>query len=200
MNGSAGISTTSNVRVFFRLFVSQSFDTDYHPSTAYSSDPPVGLPKSPRVGIDSNGTVTSFPFFATGNYEASPVNKDYSNDSVNNRALTNGAKGAVWAYYGCYLNVYDQQNTLNGKALPLVGDHHCLVAQIAYDGSPIPPPTSSRSLSPRNCDKLAQRNLQITPSDNPGPASAHVVPQMFDAFPTASFLDGEPRQFAELPR
>lgn len=37
-----------------------------------------------------------------------------------------------------------------------------------------------------NCDKLAQRNLQITCSDNPGPPAGHRVPQTFDLRPSGS--------------
>ena len=34
-------------------------------------------------------------------------------------------------------------------------------------------------------DKLAQRNLQVTHSDNPGPAATHRIPQTFDIRPSA---------------
>ena len=45
----------------------------------------------------------------------------------------------VWVYYGCFLNVYDPANVINGQPVQtlLNGTHHCLVAQIAYDGAPI---------------------------------------------------------------
>ena len=85
----------------------------------------------------------------------------------------------MWAYYGCFLDVYD---TANNSKFP--GTHHCIVAQIACDQAPIVNP-SGITLSPSNSDKLAQRNLQITLSGNPGPASTHRIPQAFDLRPTA---------------
>ncbi len=66
------------------------------------------------------------------------------------------------------------------------------MAQIAYNQAPIPTNLAGGvEMSPENCDKLAQRNLQITYSDNPGPAAAHRIPQTFDARPS--------RQLATMP-
>ena len=65
------------------------------------------------------------------------------------------------------------------------GTHHCLVAEIAYDGAPIVN-QGGVTMSPANSDKLAQRNLQVTHSDNPGPADTHRVPQTFDARPSVA--------------
>ena len=88
----------------------------------------------------------------------------------------------MWAYFGCFLNVYDGSNVIDGKPVQawLNGTHHCLVAQIAYDGAPI-----FNGATPEGSDKLAQRNLQVTHSDNPGPAAAHRIPQTFDIRPSA---------------
>ncbi len=68
----------------------------------------------------------------------------------------------------------------------LTGTHHCLVAQIAFDDAPIEN-SNGITKSPENSDKLAQRNLQITPSDNPGPPATHRMPQTFDLRPSAAF-------------
>ena len=59
------------------------------------------------------------------------------------------------------------------------GTHHCIVAQIAYDDAPIP-----SGVSPMSWDQLAQRNLQFTAVDNPGPAATHRAPQTFDIRPS----------------
>ena len=61
----------------------------------------------------------------------------------------------------------------------LPGTHHCVVAQIAYDDAPIP-----TGVSPLSWDQLAQRNLQFTSIDNPGPATTHRAPQTFDTRPS----------------
>ena len=84
-------------------------------------------------------------------------------------------------YYGCFLNFYDPANTVNGQQVQalLPGTHHCIVAQIAYDDAPIP-----TGVSPMSWDQLAQRNLQFTVVDNPGPAETHRAPQTFDMRPS----------------
>jgi hypothetical protein len=91
----------------------------------------------------------------------------------------------VWAYFGCFLNVYDPANMVNGSPVQalLAGTHHCIVAQIAYDDAPIVN-AGGVTMSPENSDKLAQRNLQITHSDNPGAVDTHRVPQTFDVRPS----------------
>lgn len=185
LNGSANSSSVKNVRVFFRLFVTQSCDTDYDPNSTYPSTPDsAGQPGGPLLG---SGGVT-IPFFATGNYTANSDfggNADYTASSVNNHPIQIGSTGAVWAYYGCYLNVYPTNNTVNGKAVlaQLAGTHHCLVAQIAFDDAPIVN-SNGTTESPENSDKLAQRNLQITLSNNPGSPATHRIPQTFDLRPS----------------
>jgi len=188
LSDAPGSTTADNVKVFFRLFATETSDTDYLPSSTYPSTLDASsLPASPLIGI---GDVT-IPFFATGNYETNgdfAVNTDYSANSVNNQAITVGASGEVWAYYGCYLNFYAPANTIGGTPVLslLPSSHCCLVAQIAYDDAPIP--TSGPTIaSPENSDKLAQRNLAVTLSDNPGPPETHRVPQTFDVRPSATF-------------
>ena len=95
----------------------------------------------------------------------------------------------MWAYFGCFLNVYDPGNVVNGAAVQalLAGTHHCLVAEIAYDGAPI---VNANGIvaTPESSDKLAQRNLQLTLSDNPGGADTHRVPQTFDLKPGVAIV------------
>jgi Pro-kumamolisin, activation domain len=185
LNDTPGSTTSDNVKVFFRLFATETSDTDYLPSWTYPSTPDTsGLPAAPLIGI---GDVT-IPFFATGNYEANgdfTRNVDYSANSVNNTPITVGASGEVWAYFGCYLNVYATGNTIGGASVLslLPSSHCCLVAEIAYDDAPIPT-TGPTTPSPQNSDKLAQRNLAVTLSDNPGPPETHRVPQTFDVRPS----------------
>jgi hypothetical protein len=61
--------------------------------------------------------------------------------------------------------------------------HHCLVAQIAYNGASIVF-DGGRAAGPMNSDKLAPRDLQITLSNNPGPKPTHRIPQSFDTNPS----------------
>jgi hypothetical protein len=178
LRGSSG-AKADNVRVFFRLFATQSNDTDYDPNGTYAfSADSAGLPGSPKVGAGN----TTFPFFATANFASQT---DYTQNGANNQTLTiPDNSDSLWAYYGCFLNLYDQNNTFNNQQIQtyLAGSHHCLVAQIAFDDAPIP-----TGVSPLSWDQLAQRNLQFTASDNPGPASTHRVPQTFDCRPSKGY-------------
>jgi len=174
-----GTSAGIPVKCFFRLFTSNSPNTDYAPSTSYAVDSVSG---DPVVAPDQS----SIPFFASGDYESnsdSTKQTDYAASGANARINTNA--GSTWMYFGCYINVYPTTNTLTinstTKAVSawLNGGHQCLVAEISYPPAPIIQ-VAGVTASPINCDKLAQRNLQVTLSDNPGPASTHLIPQTFD--------------------
>jgi hypothetical protein len=197
-------SSAPNVRVFFRLFVGQSFDTDYQPNTTYKSIPgsassgaDAGLPVFPQPSgsglTDPSGvTLQTVPFFATD--PAGTNDYDGSNPNANIRSIQiPSTADMTWAYFGCVLDVYNA--TVQGE---MMGTHHCLVAQIAYDDDPIINPPGF-TWSPENLNKLAQRNLQITSSGSPGPSSpgarfaaalgangqaAQQIPQVFDTRPS----------------
>jgi hypothetical protein len=177
LQGSSGpTGEAKNVRVFFRLFATQTSDTDYDINSTYRSQTDAaGKPGSPLVG-NGDGTI---PLFATGNFSSQ---QDYiaGGPNIQDIQIPNNQDG-VYKYYGCFLNVYDQSNIIDGKPVQalLTGTHNCLVAEIAYDNAPIP-----QGSSPLSWDQLAQRNLQVTLSDNPGPASTHRIPQTFDTRPS----------------
>lgn len=173
----------NNVKVFFRLWSTQTADTDFQPSSTYLSNLNVkGHPASPLVGAGNN----TIPFFATGNFSG---NTDYINGGINNKNITLNAGDSAWAYFGCFLNLYDPANIINGYNIQalLNGTHHCLVAEIASDDAPILN-SNAVTLSPENSDKLAQRNLQLTSSDNPGGAASHRIPQTFDIRPSQPLM------------
>jgi hypothetical protein len=177
LRGSSGTAgQASNVRVFFRLWATQTNDTDYEPNSTYRfTADSAGKPGSPLVGSGN----TTIPFFATNNLASQT---DYAAGGPNIQTLRiPNHEDSLWWYFGCFLNLYDPANVINGAQVQtvLAGTHHCLVAQIAFDGAPIP-----TGVSPLAWDQLAQRNLQITLSDNPGPAATHRVPQTFDCRPS----------------
>jgi hypothetical protein len=191
VQGTAG--QAANTRVFFRLWVAPSYDTDFDPYTTYPSNPAYpGLPTSPlpssaTLPPDPTGqAIRTTPFFATGAAGTNDYNSSVSNNNIQNIAIpTIAGRDSVWAYYGCFLDVYDSSNQAHYP-----GTHHCLVAQIASDDAPILY-SSNVTTSPGNSDKLAQRNLQITLSGNPGPASTHRIPQAFDTRASLPFEDAE---------
>lgn len=192
--GSAGAAT--GVKVFFRLWGTQTADTGWDPTSTYlSHNDGSGNPQWPEAPSDNH----TIPFFATS---AQPDFTDpndpefqaggFTSTGANNLTITINQSDSQWAYFGCFLNVNDASVRFNNVAVPnaFPGTHHCLVAQIAYAGAPIESVGGSAP-TPESSDQLAQRNLQVTTSDNPGPAAAHRVPQTFDVRPsTAPFPSG----------
>lgn len=181
LRGTAGpAGAANNVRVFFRLWSTETADTDYQTSSTYPSTlDAAGQPGAPLVGIDHR----TLPFFLTGNLSN---NTDYDTGGTNIRDIQiPTGNDNIWVYFGCFLNLYDSTNVIDGKAVQawLNGTHHCIVAQIAYDDAPIISGTT-----PETSDKMAQRNLQITLSDNPGPATTHRIPQTFDIRPSPNVV------------
>jgi len=206
LKGSTGAAAAAkDVKVFFRLFTTQTFDTDFINSTSVVTNadpnvtyPPSGNnPSSPQPGTDGNGIINgcSLPFFATANLDDNPSDYQAPPNGANNQTIevpsAQGAEGYAWAFYGCFLNVNDASNIFGkppGLVQPvqqwLVGAvHSCLVAQIAYNDAPI---INAGGVieNPQNSDKLAQRNLQVTTSGNPGFPATHRVPQTIDVRPS----------------
>lgn len=162
-------SKAKNVKVFFRLFITQTSDTDYQPNGTYLSKLDASnLPKTPLPAPDNETT----PFFASSTSAA-----DYATGGPNNRDITITNSNGAWAYFGCYLDVYNPAINLQ-----MYGTHHCIVAQIAYDDAPI---VNSNGLTagPDNSDKLAQRNMEVSFTHNPGSPPSRRVPQTFDLRP-----------------
>lgn len=200
----------SNVKVFFRLFTTQTFDTDFidqnTPTT--SADPNITYrssgspyPESPLPGTDGHGNINgcSLPFFANANFADGPT--DYGPAGINNQTITMPAThDYAWAFYGCFLNVWDNSNTYGGFPvqhwMPGSG-HSCLVAQVAYDDAPI---VNAGGVieTPESSDKLAQRNLQVNHSGNPVPAT-HRVPQTIDARPSPPSASTDPTSILSYP-
>ena len=150
--GGAPGTISKAVKVFFRLWSSQTPDTDYLATSTYNSQPDgLGLPAWPLPDPDSS----SFPFFATGNTPdfTNSTDPEFGTGGVNAQVITVGHPLGQWTYFGCLLNVYDGSYHVNNTPVTqlLPGTHHCLVAQIAYDDAPILP----AGVAPGNTDKLA---------------------------------------------
>ena len=190
LKGIAGTTSAANVKVFFRLWGTQTADTGWDPVATYPSQKDGGgNPIWPKAPADDH----TIPFFATSqqpNFNA-PNDPEFktggsTGTGANNQTIAIATGDTQWAYFGCYLDVNDPGNVVNGtpiwRAFP--GTHHCLVAEIAFAGTPIQI-VNGIVPTPEGSGLLAQRNLQVTTSDNPGPASAHRVPQTFATKPSA---------------
>ncbi|WP_347986203.1 hypothetical protein [Methylomonas sp. AM2-LC] len=201
LKGASGPGAAAkNVKVFFRAFTTQTFDTDYintptvisgsdpqltYPSTGADNDPQSPLPGS------FNGVINgcSLPFFVTRNFVDGP--SDYDAAGPNNLTIEiPGGQDYTWAFFGCFLNVNDPNNQYGGQPVQhwFAGSaHNCLVAQIAYSDAPIVN-ANGVIANPEISDKLAQRNLQVTTSGNPGFPATHKVPQTIDLRPSPPAL------------
>ena len=172
------VANANNVRLFFRIFSSQTtaaltyeLDGSGLPIAGYkrtSSAAPIALPgENPATG-----EWLSFPFFA----EARSANPATQTDPNNVKNITPSAGNEVFTFFGALLdnnlaNPGDEYlPALPGGTGPkqplatlLAGEHQCLVAQIEYNGTPIP-----SGARPNTSDKLSQRNLAFSTVANPG--------------------------------
>lgn len=192
----ANAVAANNVKVFFRAFDTMVSALDYNTNSNYrrAGSGDTAIPLLGRIGDE----IASIPFFAEPRIDS--ANQDMSaQPDVTNRHTINAAPGQeALAYFGCWLdfNQSDPQFPLHpigdghfGNRLPisqLVRGHHlCLVAEIYFQPSgtdPIP-----FGATPASSDRLAQRNLAIAESDNPGNAATHTVQHTFRVKPSRIF-------------
>jgi hypothetical protein len=120
-------------------------------------------------------------------------------DPPNFQTLTHDASGnEVEAYFGCWLDINQpaQPQFPISPAAPIDGPypsgrqtiqnlirnaHTCLTAEIEMDGVTL----INNGDTPGSSDKLAQRNLSIVASDNPGSPASHRIPNTFEIKPTS---------------
>jgi hypothetical protein len=192
----AELFAATDVRVFFRLFPAMTTSTDFQPATTYRTGGQPGT-KTPLLGI-VGGEMTTIPFFAEPR-RAAADNLNLQTDPKNIDTLQPNAGGfESHSFFGCWLDI----NQPNDKRFPIHpspldggpftgpaplqsiadlirGTHQCLVAEINFDGDAIPVGATTAS-----SDLLAQRNLSIDHSDNPGAPETHRVQHSFAIRPT----------------
>lgn len=162
-----GVNAT-DVKVLFRMFTTAATNLAYSP-TVY-----------PRLGDGANaialpgvinGEVVSQPFYA-GARSANPAAQQ---DAANRADLHGAGASEVVAFFGAWLD-FNHDTTIRNR---IRGQHQCIVAEVHYVPSPI-----ATNATPAGSDQLAQRNLAIVESDNPGDAAAHTVAHTFDLKPS----------------
>lgn len=183
------------VRVFFRLCPALTVSTAFDPNATYRtfSDGVQYGQKIARLGMQNNNILT-IPCFATA--RVSPgASMDTQTDTPNVQPILHDATGAeVDHYFGCWLDINQPGQLVfplnpanegpyagNLKAiLELVrNQHQCLLAEIAFDPDPIPVGSTAGT-----SDKLAQRNLSLVTSANPGDVTSRRIPNTFELKPT----------------
>jgi len=183
-----------DVRVFFRLFTTAlsnlSFSGTNYPTSAGA------LPIALLGRTSPDAEIVSIPFFAAPRVEtrdtvAGSASMETQPDPPNVQAFAvTPPGGETVRYFGAYLDInsntprYPQAPTGNGP-FPggqcvsirniLRGQHQCMVAEILYAGDP-----TSANETPGTSDNLAQRNLLIIETDNPGLEATHTVQHSFD--------------------
>jgi hypothetical protein len=188
----AGINA-DDVRVFFRTFTTASTGFVYNPG-AYPRTVD-GANAAPLLGL-AGGEILSIPFFA----ENRQANMTTQQDLTNRKQLQGQGSQEQSVYFGCWLDfnqttpLFPQNPPHNGSAGPFAGalqsiqqlmrNHHaCLVAEVHYINDLIP-----NGATPGSHENLAQRNLVVVESDNPGNSASHTVQSTFEIKPSASVL------------
>src|SRR5574340_932322 len=186
-----------DVRVFFRLFPWQTTSVEYDQATNYRRDK-TGQKVVPLLG-KKNNDVTSIPCFASPRIDSAAASMTTQTDAPNLQTIAKDTGGAeVSQYFGCWLDINQTQPqfplqfpaanldgpyTSNRKSIQehVRNEHQCLVSEIAF----LPSPAENGS-TPSTSDKLAQRNLAIVESPNPGLIFSRRIPQTFEIQPSSS--------------
>jgi len=194
----ANTTAATGVQVFFRTFATMRSALDY---SYFPPNPPsINYTRSgawpnavPLLGV-IDGEVASIPYFAVPRVDS--VNKSMATDQLLDKPniqqidAVSGQENVM--FFGCWLDFNQQDNRFpfnpsgNGpfgaaaQPIPALinGLHECLVAEILFQpgGGADPIPSGA---NPATSDRLAQRNLAIDISGNPGGPATHTVAHSF---------------------
>lgn len=176
-----------DVRVFFRLCSTGWTGLEYDVTATYRRHGE-GATAVPLLGL-AGGEITYIPCFA----EPRSDNMEEQEDSTNRRTLGGAGVQEVHGYFGCWLDMNqdvprfplepDGNGPFEGDLLSIQelmrGLHQCLVAEIHYPPDPI-----LNGATPGSSDNLAQRNILLDETDNPGGFSTHLVHHTFEIKPS----------------
>jgi hypothetical protein len=205
-----------DVRAFFRSFryaePSLLFDT----TRGYRAFDDGAGRVIPVLGFESetNGAaLRSIPFFATPRVDPTASSLEDQTDTPNVFSFPAGPANERVRYFGAWLDINQPAARLpasfsnatpngNGPYPPaslqsirtLMRDfHQCMVTEIHYGLDPTEP-----LASPTHSDNLAQRNLAILSSDNPGDADTRIVEHSFELDLTRPRRQQPPRVVASV--
>jgi hypothetical protein len=179
----------ANVRVFFRLFTTALSNLSFNDVNYLTGGTvPIAL-----LGRTSPGAeIVSIPFFAAARKDTAGTESMADQTDIKNvQPFGISLPGQeTRGYFGAYLDInsdtprFPQAPTGNGPFPAaqcvsirniLRGQHQCMVAEIFYAGDP-----TEQNENPGTSDNLAQRNLLIIETDNPGREATHTVQHSFD--------------------
>jgi hypothetical protein len=186
----------NKVRAFFRLFRYSETNLVFSGSQGYRAASDGAGKTIALLGFESTSPgapLTSIPFFAEARVNPLSTSMADQADTLNVHDFPAApASDRVW-YFGAWLDINDP-NARAVSTLPaaspdgpfgvaatqslrsLMHDHHqCMVVEIRYDLDP-----TSVGSTPSSSDNLAQRNLVILTSANPGDVWTRTVEHSFD--------------------
>ena len=174
-----------DVRVFFRLFTTAATGLEYRPTETYrrftSGSGAIAL-----LGLQA-GDIVTLPFFAAARETVKDLRSQ--TDPKNVMDLKASGTDEFRGYFACWLDFNQDTPLYPFHPLPpdgpfaggklslkelIRGKHQCLVAEVFA-----PPDAIPDQATPASSDQLAQRNLMIVESDNPGGEDAHTVAHPF---------------------
>ena len=202
-------TVAQRVKCFFRMFNVQATGLEFDPNTTYRRTAP-GPNTTPLLGL-AGGEITSIPFFASdrvqtvqGQPGAASMTTQVLDATYEVKDIAPNASGfEVTVYFGCWLDI-----NRTDKRFPIApgasdgpwpdascqsiqqlmrGRHMCMVAEVFFE----PDPTAAGE-TPSTSDNLAQRNLAILHSDNPGDPHSHTVMHTFEIKPSLLPSMGQP--------
>ena len=178
----------NGVRVFFRLFTTAATGLDYNENSTYRRS--AGATPVSLLGLQA-GEIVTIPFYGDARKDTTVDPLTTQTDGLNVRDLHPAGGGDEdHAYFGAFLDFNQTTQRFPNHPVPengpwnsnlksiqelIRGLHQCLVAEVFFAGDPIDP-----GATPAGNDNLAQRNLVISESDNPGSLATHTVQHTFE--------------------
>jgi hypothetical protein len=124
-----------------------------------------------------------------------PADMKTQHDDPNAQSITTVPGTEVDTYFGCWLDINQPDRTFLAAAPPSTpsqwdgpwpgtdsvntvithAPHQCLIAEIRFDDTPVPPGATTATT-----DKLAQRNIALIDGPNPGLDPSRVMPHPFE--------------------
>ena len=175
-------SGLANLRVTFRLFRWGVASVEFNDTLAYRTDPPSGIG---LLGRTNSNELASIPFFAAPRVADMTIQPDPSN--LFSFGPTGGSESR--SYFGAYLDInqstlqfpqtYTGDGPFSGTLLSirdLLEDHHqCMVVELVHADD-----QTVAGSTPGTSDNLAQRNLLIVQTANPGSEITRTVQHAFN--------------------
>jgi hypothetical protein len=197
------LTSATDVRVFFRLFPVATTSLEYDQATVYRRHTS-GATVVPLLGIKNN-EIASIPCFAAPRVNSAVASLTTQTDPANVLTMPPNAGGSeVVRYFGCWLDINQTQSQFPLQPMGdgpyasgrqsiqdlIRNEHQCLVSEIAFTPAP-----AQNGSTPSLSDKLAQRNLAIVQSANPGLVFSRRIPQTFEVRPSAARQDQDELMF-----